>query len=335
MDYDEVPRLTAGNPEIFHHLPVLLEETMTGLKLRSGGIYVDCTAGGGGHSTEILRRTTPNGRLIAIDQDPAAVAAVTNQLASYVGRFTVVRENFAHLARVLEQLGTGSVDGVLMDLGVSSYQLDNPARGFSYMHDAPLDMRMDPAGPVTAAVLVNTLGAGELTEIIRRYGEERWAARIASFVISGRQTGPITTTGQLVELIKAAIPAKARRQGPHPAKRTFQALRIAVNGELELLEGALRAAVDVLAPGGRICVITFHSLEDRTVKEVFRELTGPCRCPRDFPRCVCGAQARLKVITGRPIVPSEEELADNPRSRSAKLRVAEKVQVVLNVREVE
>lgn len=335
MDQDQIIRLAGGNPEDFHHLPVLLEETMGGLNLKPGGIYVDCTAGGGGHSMEILKRTSPDGRLIALDQDPDAVVAVNRRLAPYNGRFTVVRENFAHLVKVLEQLGSGPVDGVLMDLGVSSYQLDNPARGFSYMHDAPLDMRMDPTGQVTAAVLVNTLGAGELAEIIRRYGEERWATRIASFIISERQNVSITTTGQLVEVIKAAIPASARRQGPHPAKRTFQALRIAVNGELELLEGALRAAVDVLAPGGRICVITFHSLEDRTVKNVFRELAGSCRCPRDFPRCVCGAQALIKVITGRPVTPSEEELNYNPRSRSAKLRIAEKVQVVLNIREVE
>lgn len=327
MGDNDLSRPAVTGPQDFYHIPVLLEEALEGLKLRPGCTYVDCTAGGGGHSLEILKRTAPDSLLIALDQDPEAVDVLRLRLAPYAGRCKVVRENFARLGKVLEDLNTGPVDGILMDLGVSSYQLDNPARGFSYMHDAPLDMRMDPDGRITAATLVNNWGERELAGMIRRYGEERWADRIASFIVAGRRAGEIATTGELTEIIKKAIPARARREGPHPAKRTFQALRIAVNKELELLEGALGSAVEVLAPGGRICVITFHSLEDRTVKDVFRKLADPCICPRDFPRCVCGRQARLKLITGKPVVPSNEELKRNPRARSAKLRVAEKASI--------
>lgn len=309
----------------FLHIPVMLEEVMDGLKLRPGGIYVDCTAGGGGHSEEILKRTSPDGKLLALDRDPDALEAVFRRLSSYGDRFWLERANFIHLPRVLDRLGIDRVDGILFDLGVSSHQLDNPRRGFSYLQDAPLDMRMDPDQPETAARLVQKASKEELAEIIKKYGEEKWASRIADFIVRARRNRPIETTGQLVEIIKAAIPAGARRKGPHPAKRTFQALRIAVNRELEVLEDALRGAVEVLRPGGRICVISFHSLEDRVVKDTFRELSSPCTCPPDFPQCVCGRKPVLKLITRRPLTPTKKELETNPRSRSAKLRVAEKL----------
>lgn len=309
----------------FKHISVLLKESINGLNINPQGIYVDCTLGGAGHSTEILRRLGPGGRLIGLDQDPAAIANAEQRLQRFAGRFQAVRANFVGIKQVLAELGISTVDGVLFDLGVSSYQLDTPERGFSYMHDAELDMRMDPDQPTSAKELVNDLSEEELTNIIRKYGEERWAKRIASFIVRERQRRPITTTGQLVEIIKAAVPANARREGPHPAKRTFQALRIAVNNELGILKGAIQGAVQVLKPGGRICVITFHSLEDRIIKDTFKELANPCTCPPSFPVCNCGKQPQVKIITNKPIEPGAEELAYNPRARSAKLRIAEKL----------
>jgi 16S rRNA (cytosine1402-N4)-methyltransferase len=309
----------------FYHLPVLADEVVQGLKLKSGGVYVDCTLGGGGHSELILKGTAPDGCLVALDQDPEALAAAQKRLISYKPRVTFIKSNFSRLAEVLDDLGIVTVDGVLFDLGTSSYQLDNPDRGFSYQHDAPLDMRMDPDREITAGMLVNNMTVEELTEVIRNYGEERWASRIAEFICEERKRRPIKTTGDLVEIIKKAIPAGARREGPHPAKRTFQALRIAVNGELQILKAAVKSAVHVLKPGGRICVITFHSLEDRIIKDLFRELASPCTCPRDFPVCVCGGKKVLQIVTTKPVLPSEEELAVNPRARSAKLRIGEKV----------
>ncbi len=310
---------------LFIHKPVMLNEVLEGLNLKSGGIYVDCTLGGAGHGEAVLKGTGPDGRLVALDQDPEALHAAKERLVPFEGRVYLIRENFAKLDEVLRRLGIIEVDGVLFDLGVSSYQLDNPARGFSYQHDAPLDMRMAPDQEMTAEKLVNSLLVEELAKIIRDYGEERWALRIAKFIGEERKHRPVETTGRLVEIIKKAIPAGARREGPHPAKRTFQALRIAVNRELEILNDAVHSAVQALRPGGRICVITFHSLEDRIVKNLFRRLASPCTCPKEFPVCVCGAKKELKVITSKPRVPSAMELKDNPRARSAKLRIAEKL----------
>jgi len=309
----------------FNHLPVMATEVVQGLKLKPGGVYVDCTLGGGGHSELILQGTGPDGCLVGLDQDPEALAAAKKRLTSYKPRAIFVRANFRRLADVLVDLGISALDGVLFDLGTSSYQLDNPARGFSYQHDAPLDMRMDPQSEITAGMLVNNMTTEELTGIIRKYGEERWASRIAEFIVEERKSHPIETTGSLVEIIKKAVPAGARREGPHPAKRTFQALRIAVNSELEILAAAVKAAALALKPGGRICVITFHSLEDRIIKDLFRELASPCTCPRDFPVCVCGGKKELQIVTTKPVLPSETELAVNPRARSAKLRIGEKV----------
>ncbi len=288
---------------------------------------MDCTLGGAGHSEAILKelKQAPGGLLVALDQDPASISAARERLAPFGDSAVLIRANFVKLVEPLADLGLKAVDGVLFDLGVSSHQLDNPARGFSYQYDAPLDMRMDPGQAVTARDLVNNLPVGELAKIIKQYGEERWSARIAGFIGQEREVIPIETTGQLVEIIKKAVPAGARRQGPHPAKRTFQALRIAVNQELDILEGAVHAAVQALKPGGRICVITFHSLEDRIIKDLFRQLASPCTCPRDFPVCVCAKEKTLKVVTARPVTASQAELTGNPRARSAKLRVAEKI----------
>jgi 16S rRNA (cytosine1402-N4)-methyltransferase len=311
------------------HQPVMLAEVLQALNLKPGGTYVDCTVGGGGHSREILRLTAPDGVLIGLDRDPLAIRRAERELAEFGGRARLIYENFVNLPRVLEGLGISQVDGLLYDLGVSSLQLDDPGRGFSYMADGPLDMRMDPAGPVTAADLVNGLDEKELAEIIFRYGEERWARRIASFIAAERKRRPIESTGRLVEIIKMAVPAGARRTGPHPAKRTFQALRIAVNGELEELAGALKEAVVFLKPEGRICVLSFHSLEDRIVKETFRELAGTCRCPPGAPVCGCRKEGVLRVLTRRPVLPSPGEVERNPRARSARLRVAERLVPVL------
>jgi 16S rRNA (cytosine1402-N4)-methyltransferase len=306
----------------------MLNEVMEGLKVKPEGIYVDCTLGGAGHSEAILKNLTgtmPSGRLIAMDQDPAAIEAARIRLAPFKERVVLVRANFIKLVEILEQLDLMEIDGALFDLGTSSHQLDEPARGFSYQHDAPLDMRMDPEQAITAKDLVNNLAEDELKKIIKDFGEERWASRIAVFICEDRKTHPIETTGQLVEIIKKAIPAGARRQGPHPAKRTFQALRIAVNKELEILESSVHSAVQALRSGGRICVITFHSLEDRIIKDLYRRLAQSCTCPREFPVCVCGGRKVIKIITSRPVIPSAVELESNPRARSAKLRIAEKI----------
>jgi len=310
--------------EFIHH-PVMPNEVLEGLSLRQGGTYVDCTLGGAGHSEAILNHIGPNGCLVALDQDPAALVTAEKRLAPFRGRVELVRANFASLTEVLNQLGIKEVDGILFDLGVSSYQLDNPTRGFSYQHDALLDMRMDPEQETTAGDLVNNLPVEELARIIKDYGEERWASRIASFIGEERKHHPVETTARLVEIIKKAVPAGARREGPHPAKRTFQALRIAVNKELEILNGAVRSAVRFLRPGGRICVITFHSLEDRIIKDLFRQLASPCSCPRSFPVCVCGEKKEIRIITAKPLIASTAELEENPRARSAKLRIAEKI----------
>lgn len=310
----------------FHHIPVMLAETLDYMGLRPGGTYVDCTLGGGGHSSEMVKRVQPGGRIIGIDQDPDALKAAGEKLREYAASVTLVHSNFYRLKEVLAELGVPAVDGVLFDIGVSSHQLDEAGRGFSYMQDAPLDMRMNPQDTTTAADLVNNLPEQELTRIIREYGEERWAKRIAEFIAHRREIRPIATTGELVEVIKRAIPAGARREGPHPAKRTFQALRIAVNDELGRFAAALRDAVDVLKPGGRVCVITFHSLEDRIAKETFRELAGRCTCPPELPVCKCENKPQVKIITNKPVSPKAAEIEMNPRARSAKLRVAQKVE---------
>ncbi len=312
----------------FIHNPVMPLEVLEGLRLTPGGIYVDCTLGGAGHSEAILNKTVdfrPAVLLIGLDQDPEALAAAANKLVKFLDRVKLVRANFAGLTEVLNSLEITHVDGIIFDLGVSSYQLDNPARGFSYQHNAPLDMRMDPEQEITAGYLVNNLPEHKLAKTIKDFGEERWAARIAQFIAEERKRIPIETTGQLVEIIKKAVPAGARRQGPHPARRTFQALRIAVNRELEILEQAVLSAVNALRPGGRICVITFHSLEDRIIKDLFRRLVSPCTCPRNFPVCVCGREKVLRLVNAKPVLASPSELELNPRARSAKLRVAERI----------
>ena len=309
----------------FYHKPVLLKEVMEGLNLKSDGIYVDCTLGGGGHAYEILKKTAPNGVLIGLDQDPEALTAAAEHLSEFSKRSIIVKSNFSKLDAVLEELKIDAVDGMLFDLGVSSYQLDNPERGFSYNYDALLDMRMNPENTNTAERLINTLSQSELADIIRAYGEERWAKRIASFIAKERLKRQISTTFELVEIIKKAIPAAARRTGQHPAKRTFQAIRIAVNDELGVIKNALKQAVGLLKPKGRLCVITFHSLEDRIVKEFFKEISSSCECHMDLPVCVCKKEQKLKIITRKPIRPSEKELSENPRSRSAKLRIAERL----------
>ena len=297
---------------------------MHALAIKPDGIYVDGTCGGGGHSFEIAGRLT-SGRLIGIDQDEAAISAAGKRLSVYGGRVTLVRNNFRHVADVLDELGIAEINGILLDLGVSSYQLDTPERGFSYMADAPLDMRMDKRADKTAYDVVNGYAESDLRRILFDYGEERFAPRIASRIVEAREKHPIETTGELVSIIKSAIPAAARDGGHHPAKRSFQAIRIEVNAELDVIRPALEAAMERLAPGGRMAVITFHSLEDRIVKETFAAMASGCTCPRGLPVCVCGKKPSVKVITRKPILPDEEELADNPRSRSAKLRVAEKL----------
>ncbi|WP_018132736.1 16S rRNA (cytosine(1402)-N(4))-methyltransferase RsmH [Effusibacillus pohliae] len=309
----------------FYHVSVLLEEAVDGLAPRSGGVYVDCTLGGAGHSKLILERTAPDGRLIAIDQDLQAIANAKRVLADFTGRFRIVHANFRELKRIVEEYAAEGVDGILFDLGVSSPQLDEGERGFSYMRDAPLDMRMDRTQPFSAYDLVNTWSESQIAEVIFRYGEERWGKRIAEFIVQARKKGPIQTTGQLVDIIKAAIPAAARREGPHPAKRTFQALRIAVNDELNALEQALQDAVDCLKPSGRVSIITFHSLEDRIAKHVLQAAAKGCICPPELPVCQCGRQPKLKLVARKPILPSEAEVERNPRARSAKLRIGERI----------
>ena len=308
----------------FKHVSVLLEECMQGLNIKEDGIYVDCTMGGAGHSSEILKHLSNKGRLIGIDQDNDALKASKERLKDYEN-VTYVHNNFYNIYDILESLNIEKVDGILMDLGVSSYQLDNGERGFSYMKDAPLDMRMDRDNGLSAYEVVNKYSLDELYKVIKDYGEEKFAKRIAQFIVSRREDKPIETTFELVDIIKAAIPAKARREGPHPAKRTFQAIRIEVNSELAILNKAIEDSIEKLNEGGRLAIITFHSLEDRIVKTKFKELENPCTCPREFPICICGKKPKVKVITRKPIDPSAEELEVNPRSRSAKLRVAEKI----------
>jgi 16S rRNA (cytosine1402-N4)-methyltransferase len=308
----------------FKHRPVMYQETLRALMIRPNGIYVDGTMGGAGHGEGICQGLDSQGWYIGIDRDQAAIHAGTQRLQSYPCKKSFIQANYNELPQVLDQLGVGDIQGGLLDLGVSSFQLDNPHRGFSYMQDASLDMRMDERDVHTAYAVVNEYSEKELSRILKEYGEERWAARIASFIIRERKKAPISTTFQLVEVIKQAIPAGARREGPHPAKRSFQAIRIEVNQELALLEGALDQFLNRLSPGGRMAVITFHSLEDRIVKETFHRRMNPCTCPKEFPICICGKVADIKKITGKPVTPSHEELEENPRSRSAKLRVVEK-----------
>ena len=330
MSHLDTPDLSVnGTPvdiggQTFAHRSVLLEPCMDALAIKPDGIYVDGTAGGGGHSFEIARRLT-TGRLIAIDQDEAAIKAASAKLAPLGERALVVRNNFRHVADVLDTLGIQEIDGILLDLGVSSYQLDTPERGFSYMADAPLDMRMDMRAEKNAYDVVNGYSENDLRRILFEYGEERFAGRIASRIVQARAEHPIETTGELTALIKSAIPAAARDGGHHPAKRSFQAIRIEVNSELDVIRPALEAAMKRLRPGGRMAVITFHSLEDRMVKQTFADMASGCTCPKGLPVCVCGKKPQVKVISRKPILPDEEELESNPRSRSAKLRVAEKL----------
>ncbi len=309
----------------FKHTSVLFNECINGLAIKPDGIYVDGTLGGGGHASGICQHLSKDGTLIGIDRDRDALEAAEKRLAEYECKKYFVQSNYSDIKEVLEGLEIEKIDGALLDLGVSSFQLDNPERGFSYMHDAPLDMRMSQDDDFTAYEVVNDYDAKELTEIIRKYGEERWASRIADFVVKARKTKPIETTSELVDVIKAAIPAAARRTGPHPAKRTFQAIRIEVNDELGQLERAVDEFCDVLAPGGRLCIISFHSLEDRIVKEIINRRINPCTCPKEFPVCVCGKVGDIKKSSNKPILPSEDELENNPRARSAKLRIAEKI----------
>ena len=306
------------------HKPVLLEECLEALAIRPEGTYVDGTLGRAGHSLEIVKRLT-TGRLIGIDQDAAAIEAARVRLADYMDKVTLVRSNFSHLGEILQELQVDGVDGMLFDLGVSSPQLDDPARGFSYMHDAPLDMRMDERAPLSARDVVNDWSQEELRRILYEYGEERYAPAIARAICRRREERPIETTFELVDIIKSAMPAAALREKQHPAKRSFQAIRIAVNGELDVLPPMLEAAADGLRPGGRLAVISFHSLEDRIVKKTMQELARGCICPPEFPVCVCGRKPKVKLITRKPIVSQEAELEDNPRARSAKLRVAERI----------
>lgn len=306
------------------HKSVLLEETIENLNIKPDGIYVDGTLGGGGHSYHIAEQLSSNGRLIGIDQDADAIAAATKRLEPFSDRVTIVRNNYCNFEQVLRELSVDKVDGIVLDLGVSSYQLDTAERGFTYKTDAPLDMRMDQRQQLTAKDIVNTYSEFDLYRIIRDYGEDRFAKNIARHIVSARQIKPIETTFELNEVIKAAIPMKVRAVGGHPAKKTFQAIRIELNHELDVLEDSIDTMIDHLNDKGRICIITFHSLEDRIVKTRFRNCENPCTCPPDFPVCVCGKKSKGKVITRKPIVPSEEELEENKRSKSSKLRVFER-----------
>lgn len=308
----------------FEHVSVMREEAIENLRIRPEGRYVDGTLGGAGHSLEICRRLSENGRLFGFDQDADAIAAAGERLKEYKDRVTVIRSNFRNMAEELQARGVECVDGILLDLGVSSYQLDDAERGFSYRFDAPLDMRMDRTQKRTAADVVNTCSEEELFHVIKEYGEERFAGRIARSICRKRAEKPIETTGELAEIVKLSIPAKMRAGGGHPAKRTFQAIRIEVNAELEVVETSLDSMIDLLSDGGRLCVITFHSLEDRIVKNIFRRNEHPCTCPPSFPVCTCGKKPKGKVITGKPILPTEEEIEQNPRAHSAKLRVFER-----------
>ena len=309
----------------FSHYSVLLEECMQGLAIRPDGVYVDGTAGGAGHSAQIASRLSEKGLLIALDQDETAVQVASERLRIFGTRARVVRSNFREIESVCASLGIERIDGMLLDLGVSSYQLDTAERGFTYREDAPLDMRMDQRNPLNAYKIVNEYSEDALRRILFEYGEERFSSRIASNIVRARGIEPIKTTGELVEIVKKSIPAPARDGGHHPAKRTFQALRIEVNAELDVIAPAIKSAVSLLNPGGRIAIITFHSLEDRIVKQTFSELADGCTCPKSFPVCVCGHRPEVKIITRKPILPSQKELEENNRSHSAKLRVAEKL----------
>ena len=309
----------------FNHTSVLLNETIEGLKIKPDGIYVDGTLGGGGHSFEIAKRLNDNGRLIGIDQDEAAILAAGERLKDFGDKVTSVRSNYRNALSVLHDLGIEKIDGMMLDLGVSSYQLDTQERGFSYRYDAPLDMRMDLRQTLTAKDIVNGYSETELFHIIRDYGEDRFAKNIAKHIVMARAKKPIETTGELNEIIRAAIPAKMRAEGGHPSKRTYQAIRIECNKELEVLKESLEELIGILNPGGRLCIITFHSLEDRIVKTAFKKAENPCTCPPSFPVCVCGKKSQGKVITGKPVLPCEEEMESNPRSKSAKLRIFEKI----------
>ena len=308
----------------FKHKSVLLEETIEYLNVRPEGIYVDGTLGGGGHAYHVCEKLSERGRYIGIDQDRAAIAAASERLAPFKDRVTIVRNNYENMDLVLKELEISGVDGILLDLGVSSYQLDTLERGFSYKEDTVLDMRMDDRQEMTAKDIVNGYSEGDLFRIIRDYGEDKFAQNIAKHIVEARKKAPIETTGELVEIIKAAIPARVRMNGGHPAKKTFQAIRIELNRELDVLEHSLDKMIDLLNPGGRLCIITFHSLEDRIVKVNFKRNENPCTCPPGFPVCVCGKVSKGKVITKKPVLPSEEELIENKRAKSAKLRVFER-----------
>lgn len=305
------------------HKSVLLDESIAGLNIKEDGIYVDCTLGGGGHTEEILKRAT-NGKVIGIDQDDYAIEKAKNKLKNY-NNFIPVKNNFSNIDEILDELNIEKIDGIIFDLGVSSFQLDIPERGFSYNHDMPLDMRMDKSQTTTARHIVNGYEENELSRILYDYGEEKWAARIAKFIVQEREHEFIETTGQLVTIIKKAIPKQVRQEGSHPAKKTFQAIRIEVNRELEILDNTVKSSVERLNSGGRICVITFHSLEDRIIKNAFVDLNKDCICPPEFPKCMCDHRRKLKIITRKPIIPSEDELTENRRSHSAKLRIGERV----------
>ena len=309
----------------FQHKSVLLQECIDALNIRPDGIYLDGTLGGAGHSSQIARRLTEGGRLIGVDRDRTALAAAKERLAPYADRVTLVHSNFAEIDAILDSLGIPAVDGMLFDLGVSSPQLDDASRGFSYMADAPLDMRMDKDDVLTAGEVVNTWPQGELRRILYDYGEERYAPQIAAAICRAREKAPVETTLELVDIIRSAMPAQALREKQHPAKRSFQAIRIAVNDELGAVSRMMQAAVGRLNPGGRLAVITFHSLEDRIVKNTFRTLADPCICPKNLPVCVCGRRPTVRLVTRKPITASEAELAENPRARSATLRIAEKL----------
>jgi 16S rRNA (cytosine1402-N4)-methyltransferase len=308
----------------FHHVSVLLNECINGLNIKENGIYVDGTLGGGGHSYKIAEKLT-SGKLIGIDQDINAIEAAGKKLEQFKDKITLVHDNFSNIKAIMKNLGIEKVDGFLLDIGVSSYQLDEAKRGFSYMQDAPLDMRMDVSADLSAYDVVNGYTQKQLDDVIFNYGEERWAKRIAQFIVEERKKKPIESTFELVDIIKKAVPKGARKDGPHPAKRTFQAIRIEVNHELDILERTIDDMTEILNPRGRLCIITFHSLEDRIVKNTFRKQENPCTCPPEFPVCVCGKKPLGKVITRKPILPSDEEIEENHRSRSAKLRILERI----------
>ena len=308
----------------FVHKSVLLNETIDGLNIQPDGIYVDGTLGGGGHAYEVCRRLGDKGSIVGIDQDAAAIEAAGNRLKDFGEKATIVRSNYCDMKSKLHELGIDKVDGIVLDLGVSSYQLDTAERGFSYREDAPLDMRMDTRQKMTARDIVNDYEEMELYRVIRDYGEDKFAKNIAKHIVAARKVKPIETTGELTEIIRASIPMKYQKKSGHPAKRTFQAIRIELNRELEVLKDSLDDMIDLLNPGGRLCIITFHSLEDRIVKSAFRKNENPCTCPSDFPVCVCGKVSKGSILTRKPILPSEEEMEENSRAKSAKLRIFER-----------